>query len=73
MTDRDRLLHAIQEYAEEWKSGKSPHNSPAKVALCIELDRYEFDLIHEIEERTKKQCQEKMSASMMTQNAPGSG
>jgi hypothetical protein len=43
--NRDELLKAIQDYAEEWKSGYSPPHSPAKVALYIALDRYEWGVI----------------------------
>jgi hypothetical protein len=42
---RNELLAAIQAYAEEWATGKSIMHSPAKVALCIALDRYEFGVI----------------------------
>jgi hypothetical protein len=44
---RDELLKAIQDYAEEWKSGRSPIQSPAKTALYIALDEYEWGVIEE--------------------------
>ena len=41
---RDKLLNAVQSYAEEWKGGVSPMHSNAKIALCIVLDRHEFEV-----------------------------
>ena len=51
---RDELLKAIQDYAEEWKTGNSGFGSPAKVALYIALDRYEEKVI-EIAQRKSDQ------------------
>lgn len=51
---RDELLKAIQDYAEEWKTGQSGFGSPAKVALYIALDRYEAKVI-EIAQRKSEQ------------------
>lgn len=39
---RDDLLAKIHSYAEEWKTGNSPAHSPAKIALYIALDNYDF-------------------------------
>lgn len=39
---RDDLLDKIHAYAEEWKTGNSPAHSPAKTALYIALDNYDF-------------------------------
>ena len=41
---RDDLIAAIQSYAEEWKAGRSTIHSEAKTALCIALDRHEFEV-----------------------------
>ena len=44
-TTRDKLIDAIQAYAEEWKAGKTHIQSPAKTALIIALDNHEFAII----------------------------
>jgi hypothetical protein len=41
---RDKLLDAIQTYAEEWKAGKSTMHSDGKTELCLALDRHEFEV-----------------------------
>ena len=41
---RDGLIHAMQAYAEEWKTGKSLMHSAGKTDLCIALDRHEFEV-----------------------------
>ena len=41
---RDELINVIQAYAEEWKTGKSPMQSPGKTAVYIALDRHEFEV-----------------------------
>ena len=41
---RDKLLDAIQTYAEEWKAGKSTMHSDGKTGLCLALDRHEFEV-----------------------------
>ena len=41
---RDALVKAIQSYAEEWAGGRSTVHSEAKVALCIAMDRHEFEM-----------------------------
>jgi len=47
-TPREVLLGAIQDYAEEWKSGRSPVGSPAKVALYQALDKYDFAALEKV-------------------------
>ena len=51
MNPRDPLLKAIQDYAQEWKEGKSTIQSPAKTALYIALDRYDFRFLSRIKEQ----------------------
>ena len=41
---RDELINVIQAYAEEWKTGKSPMQSPGKTAVYIALDCHEFEV-----------------------------
>jgi hypothetical protein len=41
---REALVAAVQAYAEEWAAGKSTIHSDAKTALCIVMDRHEFDV-----------------------------
>jgi hypothetical protein len=48
---RDKLINAIQKYAESWAANTETMVShPGKTALCIALDEYEFEFLNEISE-----------------------
>ena len=46
---RDELITAIQKYAQSWAAGtETILPSPGRTALCIALDKYEFEYIDEV-------------------------
>jgi hypothetical protein len=56
-TAREAMLAAIQQYAEEWKEGKSTLSSPAKTAVYLAMDNFEEEAAAKGTERVlKKLC-----------------